>query len=127
MCDARISANGQDKNAYFARGYAKGMHAVFLTLVDHAFASAARQGYQSRNDSEAALKIDPQYADAEMAVGIQQFAVASLPRWVRMIVGIMGVGGNKQAGLDKFEGGFGGAWDGDGDRVADGAVVVPAA
>ena len=103
MCDARISANGQDKNAYFARGYAKGMHAVFLTLVDHAFASAARQGYQSRNDSEAALKIDPQYADAEMAVGIQQFAVASLPRWVRMIVGIMGVGGNKQAGLDKLK------------------------
>jgi hypothetical protein len=103
MCDARISANGQDKNAYFARGYAKGMHAVFLTLVDHAFASAAPQGYQSRNDSEAVLKIDPQYADAEMAVGIQQFAVASLPRWVRMIVGIMGVGGNKQAGLDKLK------------------------
>jgi tetratricopeptide (TPR) repeat protein len=34
-----------------------------------------------------------------MAVGIQQFAVASLPRWVRMIVGIVGVGGNKERGL----------------------------
>ncbi len=100
MCDARIKANGSDKNAYFARGYAKGLHAVFITLVDHAFAAAARQGYASRNDSEAALKIDPQYADAKMAVGIQQFAVASLPRWVRMIVGIMGVGGNKEQGLN---------------------------
>jgi len=99
MCDARISANGNDKNAYFARGYARGMHAVFITLVDHSFASAARQGYQARNDSEAALKIDPQYADAEMAIGIQKFAVASLPRWVRMVVGIMGVGGNKDEGL----------------------------
>ena len=100
MCDARISANSKDKNAYFARGYAKGIHAVFITLVDHSFASAARQGYQSRNDSEAALKIDPQYADAKMAIGIQEFAVASLPRWVRMIVGIMGVGGNKEGGLN---------------------------
>ena len=100
MCDARLKANSDDKNALFARGYARGMHSVFVTLVDHSFASAARQGYQSRNDSEAVLKIDPQYADAKMAIGIQQFAVASLPRWVRMIVGIMGVGGNKQGGLN---------------------------
>ena len=100
MCDARIAANSKDKNAYFARGFAKGIHAVFMTLVDHSFAGAARQGYQARNDSEAALKIDPQYADAKMAIGIQEFAVASLPRWVRMIVGIMGVGGNKQGGLN---------------------------
>jgi len=70
-----------------------------MTLVDHSFAGAARQGYQARNDSEAVLKIDPMYADAKMAIGIQQFAVASLPRWVRMVVGIMGVGGNKEGGL----------------------------
>jgi hypothetical protein len=99
ICDARISANGSDKNAYFARGYAKGMHAAFITLADHSFATAARQGYQARNDSEVVLKIDPLYADAKMAIGIQQFAVASLPRWVRLVVGIMGVGGNKAGGL----------------------------
>jgi tetratricopeptide (TPR) repeat protein len=102
MTDAEIKANPNDANAYFARGYAKGMHAAFITLVDHAFASAARQGYAARNDSESALKIDPQYADARMAVGIQQFAVASLPRFVRMLVGIVGVGGNKQQGLENL-------------------------
>ena len=100
MCDARIATNPQDKNALFARGYAKGFHAAYITLAEHSFAAAARQGYSSRNDSEQVLKIDPQYADAKMAVGIQQFAVASLPKWVRMIVGIMGVGGNKEQGLN---------------------------
>lgn len=99
LSDERIKRNRNDKDAYFARGYARGMHASFLTLVDHAFGAAARQGYQARNDSEAALKIDPQYADAEMAIGIQQFAVASLPRLIRMMVGIMGVGGSKERGL----------------------------
>jgi tetratricopeptide (TPR) repeat protein len=99
MCDQRIKANPQDKNAYFARGYARGMHAAFITLVDHSWVSAARQGLAARNDSEAALKIDPQYADAQMAVGIQQFAVASLPRFIRMMVGIFGVGGNKEKGM----------------------------
>jgi hypothetical protein len=99
LCDERIRANSNDKNAYFARGYIRGMHAVFITLVDHSYVTAARQGYAARGDSEQVLKIDPLYADAKMAVGIQQFAVASLPHWVRMMVGIMGVGGNKEKGL----------------------------
>jgi hypothetical protein len=99
LSDAEIKADPNNKNAYFARGYGKGIHAAYITLVDHAFAAAARQGYAARNDSESVLKLDPQYADAKMAIGIQQFAVASLPRWVRMLVGIMGVGGSKEQGL----------------------------
>ncbi len=99
IADARIKANGNDKNAYFARGYMRGMHAAFITLADHSYVAAARQGYEARNDSEQVLKIDPEYTDAKMAVGIQQFAVASLPRWVRMLVGVMGVGGNREKGL----------------------------
>ena len=100
LCDQQIKADPNDANAYFARGYARGMHAAFITLVDHSYVSAARQGYAARGDSEQALKIDPGYADAKMAIGIQQFAVASLPRFVRILVGIAGVGGNKQKGLD---------------------------
>jgi tetratricopeptide (TPR) repeat protein len=99
MCDARLDQNPDDKNALFARGYAKGMHAAFITLADHSFTAAARQGLQARSDSEAVLKLDPQYADAEMAVGIQQFAVASLPRFLRFVVGVFGVGGSKARGL----------------------------
>lgn len=100
LTDAEIKSNPRNANAYFARGYARGLHAAFITLADHSFYAAAKQGYSARNDSEQALKIDPAYADADMAVGIQQFAVASLPRFVRMLVGIAGVDGNKQKGLD---------------------------
>jgi tetratricopeptide (TPR) repeat protein len=99
MCNARLDQNSNDKNALFARGYAKGMHAAFIALADHSFTAAARQGLQARNDSEAVLKLDPQYADAEMAVGIQQFAVASLPRFLRLMVGMFGVGGSKTKGI----------------------------
>ena len=99
LTDQQIKANPNNANAYFARGYARGMHAAFITLADHSYVAAARQGLSSRNDSESALKIDPNYADAKMAIGIQQFAVASLPRFVRMLVGIAGVGGNKEKGL----------------------------
>ena len=100
LTDARLKANPNDKDALFARSYARGMHASFVTLADHAFAAAARQGLQARNDSEAALRLDPQYSDAKMAIGIQQFAVASLPRFMRVVVGFVGVGGSKEKGLE---------------------------
>lgn len=100
LCDTQIKANGQNKDAFFARGYARGLHASFITLVDHSFVSAAHQGLQARNDSEDTLKLDPDYTDAKMAIGIQQFAVASLPHVVRLMVGIAGVGGSKEKGLD---------------------------
>ena len=100
LADAQIKADPNNANAWFARGYAKGMHASFITLVDHSYVGAARQGLSSRNDSEQALRIDPDYADAKMAVGIQQFAVASLPRILRIMIGITGVTGNKEKGLD---------------------------
>jgi tetratricopeptide (TPR) repeat protein len=99
LADRRIKADDRDKDAYFARGYARGLHAAFLTLADHSWVASARQGLAARNDSEAVLKIDPGYADAKMAVGIQLFAVASLPRFIRLMVGMMGVGGNKEKGL----------------------------
>jgi tetratricopeptide (TPR) repeat protein len=100
LCDQQIKANPNNANAYFARSYARGMHAAFITLVDHSYVAAARQGYAARGDSEQTLKIDPGYADAKMAIGIQQFAVASLPRLIRMMVGIAGVSGNKEKGLE---------------------------
>lgn len=99
LCDKEIGANPNNANAYFARGYAHGMHSAFITLVDHSYVSAAHQGLQARRDSEQALKIDPGYADAKMAIGIQQFAVASLPRFLRFMIGITGVTGNKEKGL----------------------------
>jgi len=100
LCDQQIKTNPNNANAYFARGYARGMHAAFITLAEHSYVAAARQGYAARGDSEQTLKIDPDYADAKMAIGIQQFAVASLPRLIRMMIGITGVTGNKEKGLD---------------------------
>jgi tetratricopeptide (TPR) repeat protein len=100
LCDQQIKANPNNANAWFARGYARGMHAAFITLAEHSYVAAARQGFAARSDSEQTLKIDPGYADAKMAIGLQQFAVASLPRLLRIMIGITGVTGNKEKGLD---------------------------
>ena len=99
VCDQRIRGNNQDKDAYFARSFVRGMHAAWMTLAIHSFSAAAHQGLQARNDAEQVLKLDARYTDAKMAVGLQQFAVASLPRYLRFLVGVIGVAGSKEKGL----------------------------
>src|SRR5216684_2167342 len=54
LADQQIKANPNDANAWFARGYARGMHAAFITLAEHSYVAAARQGLAARNDSEQA-------------------------------------------------------------------------
>ena len=63
----------RQQDALFARGFARGLHASFITLADHSYFAAARQGLAARNDSEAVLKIDPGlcgcgYGDRDPAV-----------------------------------------------------------
>jgi hypothetical protein len=100
LSNEQIKNDPNAKNAYFARGYARGMHATFMTLADHSFLPAAWQGLASKNDSEATLKIDPEYADAKMALGIQKFAVAKLPWMLRQFAGVAGANGNREKGLE---------------------------
>jgi len=45
LADDRIRRIPHDKNAYFARGYLRRDASVFITLVDHSYVAAARQGY----------------------------------------------------------------------------------
>jgi tetratricopeptide (TPR) repeat protein len=119
LCDQQLRNDPSNRDALFARGYAHGMHAAFITLVDHSYVSAARQGLAARNDSEQVLKLDPGYQDAKMAVGIQEFAVASLPRLLRIMIGVTGVSGNRETGLQLLrEAGAGGLVTGVESRTA---------
>ena len=99
LSDQRLKANPADKNALFTRGYARSMSATYIGLVDHSFVSGLHQALQARSDHEHVLQLDPGYADAKMVVGIHLFAVASLPRTLRILVGIAGIGGSKSRGL----------------------------
>ncbi len=103
LSNDRLKTDPADKNALFTRGYARSMNATYIGLVDHSFVSGLHKALQARSDHEKVLQIDPQYADAEMVVGIHLFAVASLPGPLRFMAGIAGLGGSKTRGLQDLE------------------------
>jgi len=97
--DARLKANGSDKDALFARGYAKALHAVYLGMMDHAFVGGLHEALGATKDHEKVLQMDPQYADAEMVVGVEKFCAATLPAWLKPVGRLLGLSGTKADGL----------------------------
>jgi tetratricopeptide (TPR) repeat protein len=70
-----------------------------MGLVQRSFISALRLALQARQDNDQVLKIDPDYVDAELVVGIHQYVVGSLPVTIKVLAGLAGIHGNKEKGL----------------------------
>jgi len=100
LCDARIKLDPKDAECYYARGVARGSKLSYVAVVEKSFYSALRNALASRHDNEKCLEVDPTYTDAKLVIGMHNFIVGSLPAPVKVIVGVVGVTGNKKKGLE---------------------------
>jgi len=103
LSEQQLKKNSSDKDAYFTRGYARAIHAAYIGMADHSFISGLHQALQAKSDHQKVLQLDPQYADAKMVIGIQEFSVASLPGFLRFAAGMFGQSGSKADGLSLLQ------------------------
>lgn len=100
IANKQLAANPQDVDALFARGYARSLRATYTAMVEKSYLSALSQALAARRDHEQVLVMDPQYTDAKLVVGVHEYIVGSLPLPLKMMAGLMGIGGSKAKGLD---------------------------
>ena len=100
LAEKRLRQNPKDVDALYARGWSKSLRATYVGLVQRSFISALRLALQARQDNDQVLKIDPNYVDAELVVGIHQYVVGSLPMAIKVLAGLAGIHGNKEKGLE---------------------------
>ena len=79
LAEEQLQKNPKDVDAIYARGWAKSLHATYMGLVQRSFISALRLALQARDDNDKVLELDPNYVDAELVVGVNQYVVGSLP------------------------------------------------
>lgn len=99
QADAELTKNPNDVNALFARGWARSLEATYQAMVERSFSGALHVALQAKDDHQRVLKIDPNYADAKMVVGIYEYTVGSLPWAFKLLVGIAGIHGSKATGM----------------------------
>jgi len=103
LADKQLKNNPQDVRALYARGVAKGLRSTYLALIEHAWFAAVRNSLSARGDHEQVLKLQPGFTDAKTIIGAHNFVVGSLPLPLKITIGIGGVRGDKDKGLQYLE------------------------
>jgi tetratricopeptide (TPR) repeat protein len=103
LAEERLKRDPRDVEALYLLGSIDGVKAAFSAAVERNFMSALRDGQRSVERHREVLKLDPQYKDAEMTVGLYDYVVGDLPLAVKVLASLGGVRGSKKRGLATLE------------------------
>ncbi len=116
----RLDANPKDLGALYARGVTRAEFATYTALIEHAWFSALRNAVAARHDHEKVLELDPANVDAKLIVGAHNYVVGNLPWAVKAASSMVGLGGNKEKGLEYLHQ----AANGNGETSVDAKIVL---
>jgi hypothetical protein len=103
LAEAKLKHDPRDIEALYFLGAAEGLDAAYAAAVEKKYRAALRNGSDAVDRHKALLKIAPDFRDAELTIGLQNYIVGSLPLPLKMIAGTMGVRGSKKRGLATLE------------------------
>lgn len=98
--EKRLTANSKDAGALYARGVTRAQFATYTALIEHAWFSALRNALGARHDHEKVLDLQPDNVDAKLIVGVHNYVIGNLPWGVKAASSVIGLGGNKEKGLE---------------------------
>ena len=103
LAQAKLRQNPRDIEALYFLGAAEGLDAAYAAAVERKYRSALKSGSDAVDRHKEVLKLAPDFRDAELTIGLQNYIVGSLPLPLKMIAGTMGVRGSKKRGLETLE------------------------
>jgi tetratricopeptide (TPR) repeat protein len=100
LSEKRLRSNRNDVEALYVQGTTKGLRSTYLALAEHSWFAALRSALSARGDHEQVLRLRPSYVDAKTLVGAHNYVVGSLSTPVKVLVGVTGIHGDKNKGLE---------------------------
>jgi tetratricopeptide (TPR) repeat protein len=97
--EKRLAVNPNDVEALYARGATRAQFATYTALIERAWLSALRNAVGARRDHERVLELSPSTVEAKLVVGAHNYVVGSLPWGLKAAASVVGLGGNKDKGL----------------------------
>ncbi|HEX7177951.1 MAG TPA: hypothetical protein VF240_22010 [Pyrinomonadaceae bacterium] len=103
LAQARLKRDPKDAEALYFYGATEGLKAAFAAAVERSFYSAWRDGQEAADRHRELLKLDPNYHDAGITVGMYDYIAATLPLPFRIGGSLVGLRGSKKRGLQTLE------------------------
>lgn len=98
-----LKQNPNDVDALDWLAVIEGLKASFEEAVERRHFAALKDGNDAVDHHREVLKLDPTRIDANLTLGLYEYAVASLPLPVKIVVGVAGFRGSKRKGLQLVE------------------------
>jgi hypothetical protein len=102
LAEEALARNPKDADALFARMLRHGLSADYYSLVEKSNYAALRETIQSREAGERLLAVRPDYYDAHLAVGIENYLLSLKPAPLRWLLRVSGANTDREAGLEKL-------------------------
>ena len=103
LATARLKKNPQDVEALYYLGATSALRAAFASTIERRFIAALREGNSAVDRHREVLKLDPNYRDAELTIGLYDYVVGSLPLPVKLLASLAGFRGSKRRGIETLE------------------------
>lgn len=103
LAEARLKRDSHDVEALYFLGATEGLKAAFATAVQRSFIGALKDGSNSVERHREVIKLDPNFHDAELTIGLYDYVVGSLPLPVKLLASVAGTRGSKKRGLQTLE------------------------
>jgi len=103
LSEAKLKQNPRDIEGLYFLGAAEGLDAAYTAAVEKKYRAALGKGSDAVDRHKEVLKLAPDFRDAELTIGLQNYIVGSLPLPLKLIAGTMGVRGSKKRGLETLE------------------------
>jgi tetratricopeptide (TPR) repeat protein len=103
LAEARLRRNPRDPQTLYVLGATESLKAAFAATVERRFMAALRSGSDGIDTQRDVLKLDPNFHDAELTIGMYDYIVGTLPLAVRLLASIGGVHGSKKRGIQTLE------------------------
>ncbi len=102
LAQARLTKDPNNADALFTQALSNGLRADYTALIEKR--NVASLGYTKDANAAAKklLKIDPEYYDAYLATGLNDYIVGSLSAPVRWFMRMGGYEGDKKAGINEL-------------------------
>ena len=98
--DSLLTRNPNDVDALYARAWARALKCTYIAMVERGFGAGFRLATKAKEDGERALKLDPEYVDAKLVVGVYEYVVGALPWPFKLLIGFAGISGSKTRGME---------------------------
>lgn len=103
LSEARLKRDPKDIEALYYLGATEGLKAAFGAMVERSWYSSLRNGGDAVDRHRAVVKLDPNYHDARITIGMYDYVTGSLPLPFKLAAAIGGVRGSKKKGLASIE------------------------